>query len=425
MKIKNETIGACDQNWFKEYEQHYSNTWYCEPYCTRLELENGKSEYMGFVNIRTAPRTEVSSEVSECYLTPPSELTEDQQVFIKCGRKMKQYGLDVDCVPFIMPEGTLNVCAQASTWICLKILENISKRFVQSKDMPSIQSMATGVPWCDGYGLGLKSVSRLLHMNHCGTFYFNTDKSHLSDDDLINTVYGYVESGLPVILGVDVSKLYWWNIKDEKGNEKPHDPSYHAIVIIGHTMSDEGAVNGFIVHDESMFPYLRISKDQLLQAWKMVDEPRLIREAVMSVPAKVLVPFETANNVALAIVASLKKYKIPNFSYQLRPFLMLSESLFRFTILEEDQQELLEYALEKLEALPTYIWAFLLHTSGSKRLAREVDGLVLVDATIEPNLLLISLPALTIIQLGNQIIKVYFDSEHKPQTEVMGELPNA
>lgn len=417
LKISNEVIGACDQNWFKEHEHHYCNSSYCAPYAIRVELKDGNDKDMGFVNIRCAPMSQVDSELSECYLKPPKDLLEKRKYFIKCLRLYSEYGKEIECVPFIMPEGTLNACAQASIWICLKIIESLSEGIVTSKDMPSIQSMATGVPWSDGYGLRLKSVSRLLRMNRCGTSYFNSEKTPLGDEELMNTIYAYVESGLPVIVGVDVSKLEWWD-------NHPH--GYHALVLIGHTMDKKGNITGFILHDESMFPYLTITKEKLLQAWRVANEEEIKREAVMTVPSMVLIPFETAHSIVSGTITELMELEIPSVRYQMRPLLLHESELeeilpnfFKGNLLKQ----LIDYGLKEFGNLPDYMWVFFLHSTGTHRLEEKADGIIFINATTSPQPILLSTSQITLmISPDNKLYRLSFDKKQNPKKELLSRL---
>lgn len=122
-------------------------------------------------------------------------------------------------------------------------------------------------------------------MNSCEAFIYDNYKMSLTDDEMKNIVYTYVESGFPVIIGIDVSKASWWD-----GNQ----PDYHSIVLIEHTMNDKtGEINGFIVHDESRFPYILVYEDELFRCWDIPDNVKenagiskntKIRTAVVGVP---------------------------------------------------------------------------------------------------------------------------------------------
>ena len=374
LQVDESIVGACDINWLKEYEDHYHHNKYCKPYATRLSFKDENQKKMGFVNIRLAPCPEcVASELSETYLRPPDTLMDGKTNFVTCLGSYDQYAQLVECVPFIMPEGTLNVCAQASTWIILKIIENLSQTPC-SEAMPAIQRMATGVPWSDGAGLTLKSVSRLLQKNHCGTFYFNSERMPLNEEGLINLIYAYVESGLPVLLGVDVNKLSWWG---------GHKPDNHALVIIGHQMDNSGKISGFILHDESMYPYLTITKNELLVAWRAANEEEIIREAVVTTPPEVLVPFETANNVTKALVAELGKLNFSSADFHIRPLLKhineIDDVIEKF-LKDNSNAKIIKYGLRERGDNPEYVWVFLLHSSADKRLSQESEGIILIDA---------------------------------------------
>ncbi len=72
-------------------------------------------------------------DISESYLIPPPNLScKTEKSYIKCKDKYHVYGSTVECVPYIMPNPNFGVCAQASAWIVLKILDNLSNGIVKS-----------------------------------------------------------------------------------------------------------------------------------------------------------------------------------------------------------------------------------------------------------------------------------------------------
>lgn len=279
--------GANDINWAKEYESFYKNIPYIRPHVDRIYFTTRGNKKAGFVHVR--PISD-SSRLSETYLIPPRRMSKKSKThFIKCLSKYNVYGSKVDCVPYIMPDSTLGMCIQASLWISLTILNN--KFFSYELDkipptIPEIQKTAIGHYFSDGNGLLFKQATRIFRMYKYHADHITTLKQpdrNLTDDEIINTVYAYVESGFPVILGVDPSFLPWWKNKHH---------GYHSIVAIGHTMKDN-KVDGLIVHDESTYPYQEITFDQLMKAWHVYIESekkimrvggKIFREALVATP---------------------------------------------------------------------------------------------------------------------------------------------
>ncbi len=243
--LKDVKVGAYDSNWIKEYELFYSKQPHSKPFVKRLIFKD-KSIYTGFVHVRPVSD---AHKVSETFLSPPREKRDDKNCFITCGNSYNEYGEPaVFCAPFIMPETIFGMCIHGSIWISLKILERRQGQRVEACDIPKIQNMAMGSPYTDQDGLKFSKASRILRMCNCNSFYINNIENPLGtridDEKMIYTLYAYVESGLPVIIGVDTRDLDY--LEDLRSD-------YHSIVAIGHTMTD-GKVDEFIFHDESNLP---------------------------------------------------------------------------------------------------------------------------------------------------------------------------
>ncbi|MDR2719922.1 MAG: hypothetical protein LBC03_03860 [Nitrososphaerota archaeon] len=283
--------GACDTNWNHEYDFFYKKQINSKPYVTRCLFSfkgKGKRQKAGFVNIR--PISD-GSEVAETYLCPPKKLTSPYDAYIKCMGEYNVYGETVKCVPFIMPDCIFGMCAHASIWICLSILENRGL-ISEVPTIPEIQKLATGQPYNDEQGLLFRQASRLLRLCRISVLY--VDNKEFNDKAMIDQLYAYVESKFPVIIGVDSACLNWWK-KDNKSE-------YHTLVVIGHTMKDNKP-NGFIVHDESVLPYQVIENAELMSAWHQPmtremenyhkenpsEEPSnaVVREFLVAVPPEV------------------------------------------------------------------------------------------------------------------------------------------
>ena len=255
LEYKTHQDGAFDSNWIREYELFYSKQNNSAPYVRRIffKTKEHRGRFAGFVDIR--PVTD-GSEVCETYLIPPKSLRDDKKAYMKCLSKYSQYGKIISCTPYIMPDCTFGMCMQTSIWICLKILEGLVEKPLT---IPEIQSLAQGSPFADSEGLDFAKTARIFRMSKAMALYKNNCQGvHLKDNQMLNELYAYVESNLPVIVGVDTRDLSWWAGATEPGG-------YHSLVAIGHTM-EENKVDGFIVHDESALPYATLKNEALLKA---------------------------------------------------------------------------------------------------------------------------------------------------------------
>jgi len=337
ISCENVVDGACDTNWNSEYALFYDKQPNSKPYVARLlfkrQGKGTKKIRVGFANIR--PITD-GSEVAETYLNPPKNL-ETTNAFIKCLAVHNVYGERVRCVPFIMPESIFGMCIQASIWICLSVLEN-QGMIDNVPTIPEIQRLATGRPYTDKQGLQFVQASRLLKMCRTSAFYINNKETTLNDDMMLMQLYAYIESKLPVIIGVDVADLKWWNTRGRH--------CYHSLVVIGHTMSNN-KVDGFIVHDESALPYQVMSETELKTAWHKPEKPKKkdvnhecvqteppsnarIRELLVAVPPAVSLPFHKVYNEFYTMLNALRVFELfiqDVDALKIRPMLMPPEQL--------------------------------------------------------------------------------------------------
>lgn len=388
LQVKEVRDGSLDINWYSEFDNLYKSNPRATLYVKRLLIYDS-DDFFGIVGIRPInpkdpeDHRKFHSEISETYLREPSYMAENNYFFLKCKHEYHEYGFSIACVPFIMPNPYFGVCAQASVWISLKILERLSEDVVKSQSIPQIQLSASGHCFSDTEGLLFHQIGRIFRMNNCETFLYDSQKMEFTDDEMINIIYAYVESGFPVIIGIDVSKANWWD---------GHPPGYHSIVLIGHTIDEKtGKINGFIAHDESRFPYITISTKELLKMWDVPEETKEkyleghkkpVRMAVVGVPPVIEVGYERAVKWTLILDDLYRKKIIHKKQFPIRPVLLPSHKFMTFfNGLKFDNESFAKLVKEKIKEVlfPTWIWMLLLYKTEKERLKEEFEGIILVD----------------------------------------------
>jgi hypothetical protein len=199
-------------------------------------------------------------------------------------------------------------------------------------------------------------------------------------------LYAYVESGLPVILGVDTAKLDWWD---------HYIHSYHSIVAIGHTMQDN-KIDGFIFHDESRLPYQTLKKDDLLEAWCKNGEENHVREMLVAVPPEVNLPFYLVFQQFREYVIALRDRNIITESLDnlsIQPMLISEEDLIPYIFTTRNDVLLRAFQEEELtSAEKGYFWIMFLYEPDADRSNKEdAKAFFIRDATQKTDFRLIYL----------------------------------
>ena len=372
--FKASEIGAHDTNWSKEFELFYNKQPNSKPYVERIFLREDKprGKTIGFVNLR--PISD-ASHVSETYLTPPESLSEENGVYITCMDEFNEYGHEIECVPYVMPDSIFGMCIHASIWICLKILEN-QQMIENCLSIPEIQTYATGRPYTDKQGLLFVQATRILRMCRTSAFYVNNKvRPYLSDEQMLMELYAYIESGLPVILGVDTGDLPWWL---RTRNE------FHSIVAIGYT-KEGNETTGFVFHDESAYPYKVLTTDQLLSTWHHKNQTapnRFTRELLVAVPPQVSLQFTEAYQQFEEMLSELRNREIISErtdGFHFRPMLTTSMDVF----FETGRNALFFLALREAH-FPRHVWVFhLFDVNDDGRDLEQSEGFYVRDASRE------------------------------------------
>lgn len=278
-----------DPDFYAEYNRYYSKVFgHDGKYCHRLHFfssppQDGEdaldfidrlhhadeSNYLGFVTIRPIR----SSPVAASILKPPSGshfiLASDKFDIHLAGRTFRING-----TPFMQQDNAVGACAQASIWMALRTLRK--KEGNSAFDPAQITSAATrflarGRTLPNREGLSVEQIveavrfagysSHILWLKEPGGAVPNWHQLA----DAKRKIYTYVESEIPVILGVypdiysghalvsighnwnsaaDVTPVENWKISDDTQLD-----IYHSV----------GWVNDFFVHNDNSGPYLKLT----------------------------------------------------------------------------------------------------------------------------------------------------------------------
>lgn len=261
--------------------------------------------------------------VSEIYLSPPLWMT-PPKYFLTCQKtyfpdttlRCTENGTEtVTCVPYIKVNTEVGVCAQHAVRMALMTLSQKPPTVPEIVFEAQKTVLRGGVnrDQADGWypdeirlliedhGYGVHQLSSYI-CNNCGAV-LSTIKCQSCGEEFIlspqskrpslENIYAYVESGIPVILGVNnVRWLPWWPDRDGEA---------HAILAIGHTISEDNRIDGLIVHDESTYPYQVLP--EMNSRGKSIDE--IIDSVVIPVPREVTIEYPVVKEMLTLLLSGV------------------------------------------------------------------------------------------------------------------------
>ena len=242
-------------------------------------------------------------QVCDAFLKPPHWMR-PPTYYVTCAKpyipettlRYKRGEIDeINCAPYIKVNSVIGVCAQYAMRMALMILSPKAPTVPELISEAINTALSGGVEREPDIGWHPDEIHHFFEIRGYGVFRYSRSQlrfdnwGHLVSDMRmvpgIENIYAYVESGLPVIIGVRNTKyLPWWGDGDEA----------HALVAIGHTLDGNGRVDGIIVHDESTYPY-QILKEPLAGGKTLED---VIFEVIAPVPREVMVEYQVARSLA-------------------------------------------------------------------------------------------------------------------------------
>ena len=287
------------------------------PYVNRVLVTNGGA-FLGWIDIRPM----IDGGITEAYIKPPARMV-PPQYYLTCEREIIPVASlrprsgeveKIECVPYVQYAGSgeIGVCAQYAARLVLLTLKGINAPTVPEITSSAVKEILLGgIERSREEGLTVGEIAHILEREGYNIFKYSRilcdvcgqpfheikcincgnrlSISPVSMEPNIENIYAYVESGFPVLLGVERAKLLeWW---DGKGDEP------HALVAIGHTLSENDKVDGLIVHDVSKYPYQVLTDPH---NGKPLEE--IINEAIVPVPREVTIRYQIAREMILELL---------------------------------------------------------------------------------------------------------------------------
>ncbi|MFA5825498.1 MAG: C39 family peptidase [Gallionellaceae bacterium] len=404
-----------DPDFLAEYYAYYSRVFGKTPkYCHRLHFfskemganedvldfidraATGSDSYLGFITVRPVRSSPVAATILRPLPNQRFLLSLDSFDVHLAGRQFHVCG-----TPYIQQDNAVGACAQASIWMALRTLRK--KEGNSAIDPAQITSAATrflvrGRTLPNREGLAVDQIIEAVRSSGYSPQIMQFSAvGHLTGSALLNAkrkVYTYVESGIPVVLGIF-----------------PNPSAGHAIVAIGHTWNQCTAVSpyatgtgvnfynaadwvcSFIVHNDNTAPYIELP-ETATDGYSFEQ----VRNAIPLLPSDVFMTGEEAERVAVTILTNLLQLQIPpNAADGTKPqtlnlvtrTYLLERFKFRDWITNNTNINNDVKKYYRLKSLPKRIWVteicLLEQYNGvsSGSLARV--GEVLIDPTGEPN----------------------------------------
>lgn len=396
------------------------------PYASRVSITCGNT-YLGWIDLRP-----MIGGISEAYIKQPNWM-KPPRYYITCEREFtpvpslrprSEEVEKIECVPYVQyaGHGEIGVCAQYAARLVLLTLKG--------KDAPTVPEVISnaaknilrgGIERPRGEGLRASEISQILEREGYNIFRYSRtlcykcsqpirelqcmncgskfSMSPVKMEPNIENIYAYVESGFPVVLGVEKAKLLeWW---DGRG-ENPH-----ALVAIGHTLSEDDKVDGLIVHDVSTYPYKVLSDPH---NGRSLEE--IISEALVPVPREVTTRYQVAREAILEFMSQVELEEGEEY----RPMLVEADKVKRWLAEGVPRTHFHVYKIPKKVRedfsrafLDRYVWLFEIKKDlGNGR--REYKGDILYSGTRE-RMLGFNLPDLDIYgfidENGEFLVKEY------------------
>ncbi len=377
--------------------------------------KNGKhiENYLGSIIIRPGNQ----STLSRSYISP-SVLEEN--AFVLCGgiKKANLFGANLETFssPYIQQDGKVSMCATVSIWMATEALS--LQWGTPNQSTSTITKIATSSTITSGRAIpssGLTNDQINWALDSMGYDPIFIVASEMKTNDINNIIYAYIESKIPVILGI----------------EDPNSTTLHAVTIVGHgyrkitntpteKQSDEEPkikyfpsnywVPYFIVHDDGGGPYLymEILNDNNILITNEIDLQKIkkkgsvfkINSMTIPLPKYIFLKGEEAETKTLAIIkelSDLKEFDIKDIV--IRTFLMPSNQ-FKNTLHQLQRKGVPQKLIAAYcgKVMSKYIWiseisTFKLWNKDDPR-DHMIKGEIIIDATSD--------------QIGDDFISIHF-----------------
>lgn len=272
-------------------------------------ISDFESSYLGCVILRPFP----SQKVAKAIIAPQEDQNNPKRSFVLCQGEFKQEVLGCEMAvkgfPFIQQDSHVGTCAHAA--LAMVALYLATEAGAKAMSMPEIVEITSDISRRGreiSAGLGIEQISEVIKaMDRSPLVYeFRIDDERARRFPPERVIYRYIESGIPIILGIPTAK------------------SGHALTIVGHSFDpdmwwpmaekpyySQGSseelyscstawIDNFIVHDDNFGPYSTI-QTTLLHAMAIQG----FLWVVIPLPKGIYLKGEDAESYAYEMISSV------------------------------------------------------------------------------------------------------------------------
>ncbi|MCW7469593.1 hypothetical protein [Leptospira kanakyensis] len=340
-------------------------------------IKKFKSSFLGFIILRPT----IDRPIARSVISPKALINHNFEICLAL-YTIEFFGqkLSVNGFPHISQDGEAITCAESSLWTLLEYYSSKYKDYnpITPSKLRKLIRSTTGRRMIPSNGLTIAEISYAIsELGFTSLVYHNKDNS---ESKLIEEIYTYVESGIPIILGLE-----------------GEDNFRHAIVCFGHSKVDlsikikslvvssdkivdlSSIERRFITMDDNLFPYSEVNPNSLITIYQKSKNVK-ISYAVVPLNKRIYMESTIARALAKKILLEFKEIRDSKEPIFIRLFLTTSRSFKQSLFAPKSQMAKEIKKLLLYNSFPRFIWVCEIGSADNFR-NEQGKGLLILDAT--------------------------------------------
>ncbi|TGM92719.1 hypothetical protein EHR02_07980 [Leptospira levettii] len=340
-------------------------------------IESFRSSFLGFIILRPT----IDRPVARSVISPKALKNHNFEICL-ARYTIEFFGqkLSVNGFPHISQDGEAITCAESSLWTLLEYYSSKYKDYnpITPSKLRKLIRSTTGRRMIPSNGLTIAEISYAIsELGFTSLVYHNKDQS---ENILHEEIYTYIESGIPIILGLEAGENF-----------------RHAIVCFGHSIIDlarevdKFEINSeklidisclprnFISMDDNRTPYLEIQPNSLGVTYTKQTTAK-ITFAIVPLNKRIYMESTIARALAKKILLEFKEIRESREPLFIRLFLTTSRSFKQSLFSPNTKMAKVIKKLLLYNSFPRFIWICEIGTAENFR-NEQGQGLLILDAT--------------------------------------------